>query len=61
MEVDLKPLNDIIKKIFIEKNRCVRYNIMGKTQVNPFCKLFFILAAIFLPFHLYFYLLSFVV
>lgn len=53
MEVDLKPLNDLIKNTFIEKNRCVRYNIMGKTQVNPFCKLFFILGAIFLPFHLY--------
>lgn len=52
MEVDLKPLNQFIKNIFVEKNRC-RYNLTGKMKVNLFCKIWFILSLFIFPFAVY--------
>ena len=52
MEVDLSPLRELIKQVFVEKNRC-KYSLTGKMYVNPFCKFLFILNVVFLPFVLY--------
>ena len=52
MEVDLAPLRELIKRVFVEKNRC-KYSLTGKMYVNPFCKFLFVLNVIFLPFMLF--------
>ena len=52
MDVDLTPLRELIKRVFVEKNRC-KYSLTGKMYVNPFCKFLFILNVIFLPFMLF--------
>lgn len=51
-EIDLSPLKELIKHVFVEKNRC-KYSLTGKMYVNPFCKFLFILNVIFFPFVLY--------
>ena len=53
MEVDLKPLNELIKKTFVEKNRC-RYSLTGKMKVNVFCKIWFVFSLFMFPFAVYF-------
>tara|TARA_B110000483_G_C18074128_1_gene495347 strand:+ start:393 stop:983 length:591 start_codon:yes stop_codon:yes gene_type:complete len=52
IEVDLSPLKELIKRVFVEKNRC-KYSLTGKIYVNPFCKFLFILHVICFPFVLY--------
>ena len=52
MNVDMSPLRDLIKRVFVEKNRC-RYTLLGQMKQNPICKFFFILNVIFLPVVLY--------
>lgn len=51
-ELNLSPLKEVIKSVFIEKNRC-KYSLTGKMYVNPFCKFLFVIGIIILPFWLY--------